>query len=147
MKPQLARRALEVGFTGIGSFVGAAVGGGAAWAIPGALVGLLCAVGIEWGIGIRAKLKRLAELEREISSLRQQQELFRHQKELAERESAVSAAWTEVFGGVVSEAIGTGQVVPFPAILARAEMTLKSRGLDVPVTPPPTNPPLPPAPS
>jgi hypothetical protein len=47
MKSPVARRALEVVLTGVGSVVGAAVGGGAVWGIPGAVVGLLCAVGIE----------------------------------------------------------------------------------------------------
>ncbi len=129
--------------TGVGSVVAVAIAGGAAWAILGALVGLLLAFGVEWGVSVRAKLQRLAELEREAESLRQAQELFRQQAEAARREAAVSAAWTEVFGGVVSEAISTGRVLPLQALMARAEVTLKARGLDVPLYPPTTNPPLP----
>ena len=137
------RRVLEVLVTGAGSVVAVAIGGGAAWAIPGALAGLLAVFGIEGGVSIQAKLRRLGELEREVASMRQAQELYEHQTELARREAAVSAAWTEVFGGVVSEAISTGRVVPLDALMARAEVTLNARGLDVPLKPPRTNPPLP----
>jgi hypothetical protein len=137
---------LEVLLTGLGSAIALALaGGGAGWAIPGAAAGLLCAFAIEGGLNVRAKLRRLAELEQQIETQRQREQLLEQQTRLAQRAQAVSEAWTEVFGGVVSEAITTGRVVPMEALMARAEMTLKSRGLDVPVTPPKTNPPLPPS--
>lgn len=120
-----------------------AVAGGAGWAIAGALAGLVVAFGVEWGVVVRSRLQRLAELEREAEVMRRTQELLRQQAEAAQREAAVSAAWTEVFGGVVSEAITTGRVLPMEALLARAEVTLKARGLNVPVKPPTSNPPLP----
>jgi hypothetical protein len=140
---QWQRRVLEVLATGVGSVVAVALAGGVAWAIVGALAGLLLVFGVEWGVSVRAKLQRLAELEREAESLRQTQELLRQRTEAAQREAAVSGAWTEVSGGVVSEAMTTGHVVPLAALMARADMTLKARGLDAPVKPPTTNPPLP----
>jgi hypothetical protein len=141
-----ASRMLEVLLTGLGSAIALALaGGGVGWAIPGAAAGLLCAFAIEGGLNVRAKLRRLAELEQQIEVQRQRVQLLEQQTRLAQRAQAVSEAWTEVFGGVVSEAIATGRVLPMEALMARAEMTLKSRGLDVPVTPPKTNPPLPPS--
>jgi hypothetical protein len=138
------RRVLEVLLTAVGSVVAVAVAGGAAWAVPGALIGLLCAFGAEWGASIRARLRRLTQAERELHRLRERERLLQEQAQLAERRAAVSEAWTEAFGGAQSETIRTGRIVPLPAILARAEVTLKSRGLDVPVAAPKTNPPLPP---
>ena len=139
-----ARRMLEVLFTGLGSAAALALGdGGAGWAIPGAAAGLLCAFAVEGGLGVRVKLQQLAELQQQVDLQRQREELLEEQTRLAQRAQAVSEAWTGVFGGVVSEAITTGRVVPMDALMARAEVTLKARGLDVPVSPPRTNPPLP----
>ena len=139
-----ARRMLEVLLTGLGSAIALALaGGGAGWAIPGAAVGLVCAFAVEGGFNVRVKLRRLAELERQIEIHREREQLLEKQAGLARGAQAVSDAWTEVFGGVVSEAITTGRVVPVEALMARAEVTLKARGLDVPVAPPKTNPPLP----
>ena len=135
---------LEVLLTGLGSAVALALAdGGAGWAIPGAAAGLLCAFAVEGGISVRVKLQQLAELRQQIEIQRQRDELLEEQTQLAQRAQAVSEAWTEVFGGVVSEAITTGRVVPLEALMARADVTLKARGLDVPVSPPRTNPPLP----
>lgn len=89
------------------------------------------------------KLRTLAELEQEIGIHREREQFLKEQARLARRAQAASDAWTEVFGGVVSEAMATGRVVPLEALIARAEVTLKARGLDVPVAPPKTNPPLP----
>src|SRR3954454_1195996 len=140
------RRMLEVILTGIGSAIAVPLAGrGALWAIPGAITGLLLAFAIEAALGVRAKLRRLAEFEHEIEMHRAHGKLIEERTEMALRGQAVSEAWTEVFGGVVSEAMTTGRVVPFEALLARAEITLKARGLDAPVSPPRTNPPLPPS--
>jgi len=135
-----ARRMLEVLLTGLGSAIALALaGGGAGWAIPGAAAGLLCAFAVEGGLNVRLKLRWLTELEQEIEIHREREHLLEEQVRLARQAQAVSEAWTEVFGGVVSEAMTTGRVVPLEALMARAEMTLKARGLDVPVAPP-TNP-------
>jgi hypothetical protein len=137
---------LEVLLTGLGSAIAVVLGGGGAgWAIPGAAAGLLCAFAVEGGLNVRAKLRRLAELEQQVELQHQREQLLDEQTRLAQRAQAVSEAWTEVFGGVVSEAITTGRVIPVDALMARAEMTLKSWGLDVPVTRPQTNPRLPPS--
>ena len=130
--------------TGVGSAVALVLGeGGAGWAIPGAAAGLACAFAVEGAFAIRERLRRLDELEAELASRRERERLLEEQTRLAQKAQAVSEAWTEVFGGVVSEAITTGQVVPLSALMARAEVTLKARGLDVPAVPPRTNPPLP----
>jgi hypothetical protein len=139
-----ARRMLEVLLTGLGSAIALALAGrGAGWAIPGAAAGLVCAFAVEGGLNVRIKLRRLTELERQMEIHREREQLLEEQVRLARRAQAVSEAWTEVFGGVVSEAMTTGRAVPLEALMARAEVTLKVRGLDLPVGPPTTNPPLP----
>lgn len=108
-----ARRMLEVLLTGLGSAIALALAGsGAGWAIPGAAAGLVCAFAIEGGLNVRVKLRRLAELEQQIEIHREREQLLEEQARLARRAQAVSEGWTEVFGGVVSEAMTTGRVVP-----------------------------------
>ena len=138
---------LEVALTGTGSALALALLHGGGWAIPGAALGLFCAFAIEWGLGVGERLRRLDATEAELARQRQQTaaiEAHANRKiELAQRETAVCEAWMEVFGGALSEAMKTGRVLPLDAIMARAEVTMKARGLDAPIGPPRTNPPLP----
>lgn len=139
---------LEVLLTGLGSATALALtGGGAGWAIPGAAAGLLSAFAVEGALGVRVRLRRLEELEQQLEIQRKRVELLEEQTRLARRAQACQGreAWTEVFGGAASEAIAAGHGVPVEALMARAEVTLKARGLDVSAAPPKTNPPLPPS--
>jgi hypothetical protein len=130
------REISRVALAGVGSVLGAVLLGSAWGTVPGALFGLLVAFGGQWALARCAEFWRLQEVERDLGRQVQLRELAEEQARLAARRMAVAEAWTQVFGGVVSEAVTTGRVLPLEAILARAEVTMQGRGLD----PVPTDP-------
>lgn len=111
-----------------------------AWAgLGGALVGLALCLAAEHVVGLSRELRRLngleCQLEVERAQMAQERKLRQRQIEVAQREAAVSAVWTEVWGGAFNEAIGTGHILPLSAVLARAEVMLKAKNLDKPLPP------------
>jgi hypothetical protein len=139
------REIARVGLAGAGSVAGVLLIDSAWGTVPGALFGLLVSFAAEWALQHRAEFRRLREVERELHRQVQMRELAEEQARLSARRMAVAEAWTEVFGGVTSEALRTGRVLPMEALLARAEVTMKARGLDAPPPDPsewPGNPPF-----
>jgi len=140
------REIARVGLAGAGSVVGALLLGSVWGTVPGALFGLLAAFLGEWALEHRTEFKRLQEVEATVQQEIARRELAERQAEISARGMAVAEAWSEVFGGAVSEAISTGRVLPVEAIVARADMTMKARGLAAPPSAPtdwPANPPFP----
>jgi len=139
------REIARVGLAGVGSVIGALLLGSVWGTVPGALFGLLAAFLGEWVLEHHAELKRLQKVEKTVQQEITRRELAERQAKVSARGMAVAEAWTEVFGGAVSEAIRAGRVLPVDAILARAEMTMKARGLATPPSEPdewPGNPPF-----
>lgn len=139
------REIARVGLAGAGSVVGALLLDSAWGTVPGALFGLLASFVVELTIEHRAEFKRLQDVEKTVQQQIARRGLAERQAEMSARRMAVAEAWTEVFGGALSEAVGTGRVLPLEAILARADMTMKARGLDAPPPSPakwPGNPPF-----
>ncbi len=146
-EPRVGRRLREMvraGLVGAGSVVGVLALGGSAWGtVPGALLGLLVVFTGEWALKHRAEHKRLKEVELTMQQEIARRELAEQQAQASARGMAVAYAWTEVFGGALSEAVSTGRVLPLEAIRARADVTMKARGLDSPPADPaqwPANP-------
>ncbi len=83
---------------------------------------------------VRAELLRLREPERTVEDERRQRayelDLLRQRTEAAERNAVVSETWTKVWGDAYNEAARTGHILPVSALLARAEVSLKAKGIE-----------------
>lgn len=112
----------------------------AAWiALGGALVGLALCLAAEYIVGLRREVRRLQGVERQLDAEREQmaeeRKLRERQVQVTQREAAVSAVWTEVWGSAFNEALSTGTALPLEAILARADIMLQAKNLDKPLPP------------
>ncbi|MDQ4144702.1 MAG: hypothetical protein M3198_13355 [Actinomycetota bacterium] len=112
-----------------------------AWVgLVGLVTGLAIAFSVEYFLRLHAEVKRLHAVERDLENERKQRaeerRLYERQVEIAKREAAINAVDVEVWGGAFNEAQTTGHFLPVSAILARRDMFIKARNLDVPVPPP-----------
>jgi hypothetical protein len=128
-----AREVVRVGLSGVGSVAAVVISGDAWAAVPGALAGLLAAFAVEWIASLRAELDRLRELERTVEDERRQRayelDLLRQRTEAAERNFVVSETWMKVWGDAYTEAAKSGRILPVEVLMARADVTLKAKGI------------------
>jgi hypothetical protein len=112
----------------------------AAWiGLAGLLVGLAVSFGMEQIVRLHIEVGRLQGVKRDLQIERtrraEEQRLYERQLVIAKREAAINAVDVEVWGGAYNEAQATGQFLPVDAILARREVLIKAKNLDVPLPP------------
>lgn len=112
----------------------------AAWAgLAGLILGLVCAFGIEYLARLRVAVRRLRVIEQQLAaekeSRAEERKLYDRLLLIERRRVAVAEVDINVWAGAYDELAKTGHVLPFSAIMARREITLKARNIDKPLPP------------
>jgi hypothetical protein len=107
--------------------------GGAGVGLLGLLGGLIAAFGVVQALDWRVESGRVALLEAEIARLEHLNTLLRYQTDVAKAEAEINGVWMKRQGEAYDEAIRTGRVLPFEALMARIQTDLKVKGLDEPI--------------
>jgi len=112
----------------------------AAWAgVAGLILGLVVAFGVEYLVRLRIAVRHLGTLEQQLAAEMdarvEERKLHERLLLIERRRVAVAEVDIEIWGGAYNETAKTGHVLPLSAIMARREVTLKARNLDLPLPP------------
>lgn len=112
----------------------------AAWVgLAGALFGVVAVFATEYLIRLHLAVGRLHRVERALEAEREsrieERALRNRLLQVERRKVAIAEVDNEIWNGAFREMEKSGRILPYAAILARRQVTMKTRGLDIPLPP------------